>query len=177
LSQFTIHQLPLAGLFLIKRTPQEDERGKFTRIFCSSELAIAGWNEPIVQINHTLTRQIATIRGLHYQRAPNSEMKLVQCLHGKVWDVVVDLRPKSPTYLKWHSEILSSDNYCAILVPPGLAHGFQSLVNDCEMLYAHSSAYCAGSEAGLRYDDPALSIDWPLPLSVISDRDQNHPLL
>ena len=177
MTRFTITDLPLSGLKLIERQRHGDQRGFLSRIFCSGELALAGLQKPIVQINHTFTAQTGTVRGLHYQRPPHAEMKLVSCIHGKVWDVAVDLRFNSPTFMHWQSQILSADNNYALLIPEGFAHGFQTLTDDCELLYFHTEAYYPQAEVGLRYNEELLAITWPLPVSEISLRDKAHPPL
>lgn len=177
MTRFTTTDLPLAGLKLIERQRLGDDRGFLSRLFCSVELAGAGWQKNIAQINHTYTAQKGTVRGLHYQRPPHAEMKLVSCTRGKVWDVAVDLRFNSPTFMKWHAQILSEKNGHALLIPEGFAHGFQTLINDCELLYMHTEAYSPQAEAALRFNEERLAITWPLPVSAISARDQAHPLL
>ena len=177
MTRFTITDLPLSGLKLIERQRLGDQRGFLSRLFCSDELALAGLKKPIVQINHTFTAQTGTVRGLHYQRPPHAEMKLVSCIHGKVWDVAVDLRFNSPTFMRWQAEILSEDNKHALLIPEGFAHGFQTLADDCELLYIHTEAYYPQAEAGLRFNEERLAITWPLPVSEISERDKAHPSL
>ena len=152
-------------------------RGHLARIYCHDELKNIGWYKPIAQINQTITKIRGTVRGLHFQNKPNTEMKLVSCLRGAIWDVAVDLRKNSPTFMKWHAEKLSSDNNRALFIPEGFAHGFQSLSEDCELLYLHSMPYARDSESGIRPDDPTLAITWPLEFSQISDRDCKHPLL
>lgn len=177
MTRFTTTDLPLTGLKLIERQRLADDRGFLSRLFCSDELAVAGWQKPIAQINHTYTSKSGTIRGLHYQNQPHAEMKLVSCTRGKVWDVVVDLRFNSPTFMQWHAQTLSEDNGHALLIPEGFAHGFQTLINDCSLLYMHSEVYAPQSEAGLRFNDGRLDITWPLPVSEISARDLSHPPL
>jgi len=177
LSRLHIQQTDLLGLAVITRTKQDDSRGGFLRIFCADELLVAGWHLPVAQINHSITIKKGTIRGIHFQRHPHAEMKLVQCLKCEVWDVAVDLRPTSPTYLKWHGELLSAHNCRALLIPEGFAHGFQTLAPECELLYLHSASYNAQAEAGLRFDDPSLSIDWPLPVTDLSERDKQLALI
>jgi dTDP-4-dehydrorhamnose 3,5-epimerase len=140
-------------------------------------LAVAGWNKSIGQINHTRTAQCGTIRGMHYQMESHTEMKLVSCIRGEVWDVVIDLRSNSPTFLHWHAQTLSAENCCAMLIPEGFAHGFQAQTADCELVYLHTTVYCPQAEAGLRFNDPRLAINWPIPVGEISARDQSHPLL
>jgi dTDP-4-dehydrorhamnose 3,5-epimerase len=140
-------------------------------------LEICGWHQPIAQINHTYTEKKGTVRGLHYQRPPHAEMKLVSCLQGVVWDIAVDLRAHSPTFLQWHAEQLSAENGYALLIPEGFAHGFQTLSDDVQLLYCHSTAYQVDAEAGINIAEPRLSIDWPLPVSEYSARDQAFSLL
>lgn len=172
MSRFEIEHLPLAGLKKVTRRELADERGFFSRFFCMDELAAAGWQRPIVQINHSQTRQRGAVRGLHFQRPPHAEMKFVSCTHGSVWDVAVDLREDSPTYLKWHAEILSAQNRVSLLIPEGFAHGFQALEADAELIYLCSEPYHPRAEGGLRYDDEALGIAWPLAVTQVSDKDQ-----
>jgi dTDP-4-dehydrorhamnose 3,5-epimerase len=161
----------------VRRQRLGDARGFLSRVFCADELRQAGWSQPIAQINHTCTARRGTVRGLHFQHPPHAEMKLVSCLRGEVWDLAVDLRAGSPTFLQWHAERLSADNGAALLIPEGVAHGFQTLTDDVEMLYCHSAAYTAGAEGGLNPRDARLAIAWPLPISEISERDRRHPAL
>ena len=167
----------LSALKVIQRKPLTDERGYLTRIFCAEELAKAGWRAPVAQINHTLTRKRGAVRGMHFQFPPHCEVKLVSCLRGVVWDVAVDVRAGSPTFLSWHGEELSPDNSCALLIPEGFAHGFQTLTDDVELMYLHSVAYSAQSEGGLNPRDPKVGIEWPLAISGESLRDQRHAML
>ena len=177
MSRFIVSDTPIAGVKLVQRQPLEDERGFFARVFCVQDLAHAGWNKPLAQINQTVTRQRGTVRGLHYQQAPHADMKLVSCLRGMVWDVVVDLRAGSPTFLRWHAQALSADNHCATLIPEGCAHGFQSLCDDAELLYCHSMPYVPKADAGLNPLDERLDIPWPLPVAMLSERDARHPMV
>jgi len=177
MKRLAISYLPLAGLKLITRHRLGDSRGSFSRLFCAEELAMAGWSKPIAQINHTFTPKKATVRGMHFQQAPYSEMKLVTCLRGEVFDVAVDLRQGSPTFLAWHGETLSADNNKAMLIPEGFAHGFQALTDDVELLYCHSAPYSVGFEGGVQPIDPRLGITWPKPIALLSERDSGHPLL
>ena len=177
MSRFSVTDTPFAGLKRVTRQRLGDTRGFLSRMFCAEELATAGWHKPIAQINLTHTAQRGAIRGMHFQWPPNAEMKLVSCIRGEVWDVAVDLRLNSKTYLHWHAEKLSAENGRALLIPEGFAHGFQTLTTDCEMLYMHSTAYERAAEAGLRHDDPRLNIEWPLALTECSQRDRAHPLL
>lgn len=177
MSRFTITDLPLLGLKRIERMRFGDSRGFLSRLFCAEELARAGWHKPIAQVNHTYTAKCGTIRGMHFQKPPHAEVKLVSCIRGEVWDVVVDLRAKSNTFLCWHAERLSADNGYAMLIPEGFAHGFQTLSDDVELLYCHSAAYMAAAEAGLNPADPILGLQWPLPIANLSTRDSQHPML
>jgi len=176
-SRFTITDLPLLGLKRIERMRFGDNRGFLSRLFCAEELARAGWHKPIAQVNHTYTAKCGTIRGMHFQKPPHAEMKLVNCIHGEVWDVAVDLRSGSKTFLHWHAERLSADNGYAMLIPEGFAHGFQALSDDVELLYCHSAAHVTTAEAGLNPKDPKLAIRWPLPITELSLRDSQHPML
>lgn len=175
MSRFKAIPTPLLGLHVLERTALGDERGFLSRLFCADELQTVGWQGSVAQINHTLTRDKATVRGMHFQREPHAEFKLVTCVAGEVWDVAVDLRMDSPTYLQWFAQILSAQNKLSMLIPAGFAHGFQSLSDNVELIYVHSQAYHQPSEAGLRATDPHIAINWPLPIGVISDRDSTHP--
>jgi len=177
MTRLEISHLPLGGLKLITRHRLGDVRGSLARLFCAQELALAGWAEPIAQINHTVTPKIGTVRGMHFQLPPYSEMKLVTCLRGEVYDVAVDLRQGSATFLSWHGEILSADNNRSMLIPEGFAHGFQALTDDVELLYCHTAPYVAGFEGGVRAIDPLLGIVWPIKIALISERDSGHNLL
>ena len=177
MSRFTFFDTRLPQLKIVESSIQGDSRGFLSRLFCANELAVAGWHKPIAQINQTQTQRQGTVRGLHYQNAPHSEMKLVTCLRGSVWDVAVDLRSEATTFLQWHAVELSASNCCALLIPEGFAHGFQTLADDCELLYLHSTAYTPEAEAGLNPIDPRLSIDWPLDIAEISERDAKHLML
>jgi dTDP-4-dehydrorhamnose 3,5-epimerase len=173
MSRFTVTTLPLPGLKLVERQHLRDERGFLSRLFCASELAAAGWHQPISQINHTLTALAGMVRGLHYQKPPHAEMKLVSCIRGEAWDVAVDLRANSPTFLQWHAQHLSSSNGLALLIPEGFAHGFQALTDNVELLYCHSAPFSPHSEAALDAQDERLAITWPLPILNRSHRDQS----
>ncbi len=177
MSRFVRADLPLTGLKLIQRQRLGDHRGFLARMFCSEDLAAEGWTKRIAQINHSYTAKQGTVRGLHFQREPYAEMKLVSCIYGEVWDVAVDLRVDSPTFLHWHAEVLSADNGFAFLIPEGFAHGFQTLTDDVELLYCHSAAYVAQAEGGLHPSDPCLGIAWPLDIAELSSRDAMHPLI
>lgn len=175
--RFMITSLPLEGLKRVERLPIGDERGRFTRLFCGNDLAAAGWIWPVVQANHSMTSQVGAVRGMHAQRAPFCEAKLVSCLKGRIFDVAVDLRPSSATYLSWYGEELSSDNNRALLIPPGFAHGFQALSDDAEIMYFVSQPYQPDAEIGLSPLDPRLAITWPLEITLLSERDAGHSLI
>jgi dTDP-4-dehydrorhamnose 3,5-epimerase len=174
MSQLQIADTPIAGLKIIERIKQADERGFFSRMFCGEELLEAGWSAPIAQINQSMTRRAGAVRGLHFQVPPHAEMKLVNCVRGAVFDVAVDLRRGSPTFLKWFGTELSAENRRALLIPEGFAHGFQTLVTDCELIYFHSAAYHAASEGAVHVEDPRLGISWPRPIAELSARDSTH---
>jgi dTDP-4-dehydrorhamnose 3,5-epimerase len=177
MSTLAILNTHIDGIKIVERNLRGDNRGFLARLFCAEELAAAGWCKPVAQINHTFTQQQGTIRGMHFQHAPHAEMKLVTCLHGVIWDVAVDMRAGSPTFLQWHAEELSATNHRALLIPEGFAHGFQTLTDDCELIYLHTAAYAPAAEAGFHPQDPVLSISWPLPVTEISIRDASHPML
>lgn len=177
MSRFDFIPTPLFGLMLVQRKAIEDHRGFLSRFYCADEFREAGVAKAIVQINQTLTRQKGAVRGLHFQHYPHAETKLVSCLKGEIYDVAVDLRRDSPTFLHWHGEILSAINRKSLLIPEGYAHGFQALTEDCELIYLHTAAYCAEAEGALNIADPRLNITWTLPINDISERDLNHPFI
>jgi dTDP-4-dehydrorhamnose 3,5-epimerase len=167
----------LKGCYTIENDVYEDSRGCFFRTYCAKEFEAIGFKESWVQHNHSYTAISGSIRGLHYQRAPAGEHKLIRCITGKVFDVAVDLRPQSPTYLKWHAEELSANNKKMIFIPKGFAHGFQTLTDDAELLYCHSEMYQPNYEAGINFRDKQIDINWPLKVTEISDKDQNQPFI
>ena len=171
---FETRSTPLAGLAVVQRRARDDSRGFFSRFYCANELSAAGFALPVVQINQTRTLRRGAVRGLHFQRSPHAEDKFVSCLRGEVFDVAVDLRRDSPTFLRWHGEVLSAENRVSLMIPQGFAHGFQTLADDCELLYLHSRAYEPDAEGALHVNDPALAIAWPLPIADISERDARH---
>ena len=176
-SRFDLSATPLAGLVLIQRLPMGDARGYLERLYCADELAAIAPGKPIVQINHTLTVKRGVVRGMHFQRPPHAETKVVSCLRGEVFDVAIDLRDNSPTFLHWHAEILSAENHKSLAIPEGFAHGFQTLTDNCEMLYFHTAAYHPAAEDALNARDPLLAIRWPQAISELSPRDAAHPPL
>lgn len=175
--RFDIVPTPLAGLQLVRRLPIHDERGWLERMYCADEFAAVMCGQAIAQINRTLTTQLGTVRGMHFQMPPHAEAKLVSCLKGAVFDVAVDVRRDSPTFLHWHGERLSADNHHSLLIPSGFAHGFQTLEADCELLYLHTAPYTPQAEAALNARDPRLAILWPQAIGAQSARDMAHPLL
>lgn len=175
MSRFTITNSPLAGLKVIERRRLTDARGFLARVFCSEEFAVLGWKVPIAQINQTSTYHRGAVRGMHFQYPPHAEMKLVSCIQGEVWDVAIDIRRHSPTFLHWYGVSLSADNCLALMIPEGFAHGFQAMTEGVELLYCHSMAYSAEFEGALNPLDPDLALHWPLPVTEISLRDSSHP--
>jgi dTDP-4-dehydrorhamnose 3,5-epimerase len=167
----------LKGSFVIDINLLEDERGWFARTFCKEEFKKIGHEGEWVQLNHSFTKQKGTIRGMHYQMPPFAEIKLVRCIAGAVFDVIVDIRKDSPTFLQWVGVELSAKNRKMIYIPEGFAHGFQAMENDTELIYHHSAFYKPNVEGGLKYDDPKLNIHWPLVALNISERDRNYTLL
>lgn len=177
MSRFNRIATPIAGLTVIERQQASDERGFFSRFFCREELADFGQNGTIAQINHTMTTQKGSIRGMHFQRSPHDEMKLVSCLAGSIFDVAVDLRPESPTFRHWYGEILSAENARSMMIPGGFAHGFQTLTEDCELIYLHDKPHAPQSEGGINALDPMLGIAWPLEVAQMSARDRGFAML
>ena len=169
---------PINGVFELHTQQFADHRGAFLNAFRSHEPAFMdSWGDRgIAQVNFSRTEAVGTIRGLHRQAEPHSEAKLVRCMHGRVWDLAVDLREDSTTYGQWHALELSPDKGNAMLIPEGCAHGFQVLEPGSELLYLHSGAWVPEAETGVRWDDPTLAIAWPLPAAGLSDRDHNLPL-
>ncbi|MCF6324128.1 MAG: dTDP-4-dehydrorhamnose 3,5-epimerase [Gammaproteobacteria bacterium] len=172
-----IGHTPISGLIVVETEFHSDHRGAFSRLYCQNALQEIVGARQILQINQSCTQAVGAVRGLHFQQSPCAEMKLIRCLKGKVWDVAVDLRSDSPTFLSWHAEELSRSNMKMMVVPEGFAHGFQVLEEDSELLYLHTAYYTPSSEGGIQPMDPALSIDWPLSIQDLSDRDHHHPLL
>jgi len=168
---------PLSDLKIVQSLPHRDARGAFVRVFCAEELQPLLGGRQIAQINHSKTSHAGAVRGLHFQRPPHAEMKMVRCLRGRVWDVAVDLRFDSPTFLQWYAEELAQDDAQMFVIPEGFAHGFQVLEPESELLYLHTASYHPPSEGGVRHDDPRLAISWPLPPQDVSPRDLAHALL
>jgi dTDP-4-dehydrorhamnose 3,5-epimerase len=171
-----IDRLPLGGAHLIVREPYQDPRGRFARLYCRNELGLLGI-DAIAQVNHSVTRLVGTVRGMHFQHAPHAENKLITCLKGRVFDVIVDLRGGSPTFLHWHGVELCAQDNLSIHVPRGFAHGFQVLEPDSELHYVHDAFYAPDHEAAVNATDPRIAVTWPLAVSEVSDRDRGAPFL
>lgn len=173
----TFTETVLNGSYVVDLAVFEDDRGWFARTFCKNEFDKIGHTGEWLQLNHSFTKAKGTIRGMHFQLAPYREIKLVRCIAGSVYDVIIDLRKESPTFLKWFGLELSAQNKKMIYIAEGFAHGFQTLSDNAELVYHHSQYYVPGSEGGIRYNDPAVAIEWPVELTNISERDEHHPLL
>ncbi len=176
MDKLNIEETTLKGSFVVTPQVNSDHRGEFFRVFCSREFASVGHHKEFVQFNQSVNKLKGLVRGMHLQREPHQEIKLVRCIRGSVYDVIVDLRIDSPTFLKWFGVELSEKNRKLIYIPEGFAHGFQTLQENSELLYHHTEYYNPQSEGGLNYLDPIIGIEWPLPVSLISDRDQNLPM-
>jgi dTDP-4-dehydrorhamnose 3,5-epimerase len=177
MSRLVLHQTPIDGLLIIEHCPIHDERGFLERIFCQDTLNPVLKGKSICQINRTITRAKGTVRGLHFQYPPHSENKIITCLRGQVWDLAIDLRRGSPTFLQHYGILLSSSNKLSYLIPEGFAHGLQTLTSNCEMLYLHTATYAVEAEGTLNAMDPRLKIQWPRPITARSKRDKNQTML
>lgn len=169
--------LAIEGLYEVIAQRRGDSRGWLMRLNCADSYAHESLNTNWTQINQTYTATCGTLRGMHFQRPPHAEVKLVRCIRGKVWDVAVDLRAGSPSYGRWVGLELSAERSNALYIPEGFAHGFQSLSHDVEMIYLHSTDYAPAAEGGVHYACPDLAIDWPLEIKLVSDRDAALPFL
>jgi len=167
----------LKGSYVIDLEPRGDDRGWFSRTFCEKEFNKIGHTANWVQLNHSFTKEKGTIRGMHFQTPPYGEIKLVRCISGAVFDVIIDLRKDSPTFLNYFGIEISSLNKKMVYIPKGFAHGFQTLTNNCELIYHHSEFYTPNSEGGIKYNDPKIAIKWPIPMQSISERDNLHPFI
>jgi len=165
------------GVYRIEREIIHDTRGFFSRLYCSEELKKINFNSNISQVNYSFSKLKGTVRGMHFQINPHAETKIVTCLNGSVFDVAVDLRYGATTFLKWHAEVLSSENKNSLFIPEGFAHGFQTLSDDCQLLYLHSELYTPSSERSLNAMDPKIGINWPIQVSEISEKDINQPFI
>jgi dTDP-4-dehydrorhamnose 3,5-epimerase len=171
------NETPIEGLYRIKGSATVDNRGEFYRIFDAEQYENIGLSNPIVQINYSINHKKGTVRGMHYQNSTYSEDKIVTCVKGKIFDVAIDLRKNSPTFLKWHGEILDSSSKTGLFIPKGFAHGYQALCDNCEILYLHSNYYNKSHEGGINPLDPSIKIQWPLNISELSDRDRLFPMI
>ncbi len=165
----------IKGAFVVRLKKIEDHRGYFARGWCREEFAKHGLNPNMLQLNTGFTHKQGTLRGMHYQDAPHAEAKFVRCTRGAIYDVIIDLRPDSPTHRKWFGAELTADNGTMLYAPEGLAHGYQTLTDGAEMYYMTTAVYASGAAKGVRYNDPAFGVQWPLPVSVISEPDQKWP--
>jgi dTDP-4-dehydrorhamnose 3,5-epimerase len=168
-----ITQTALPGVDVIDSTPFADDRGAFARLYDEREFSLVIGGRRIEQINYSRTATVGVVRGMHFQYPPHTEMKLVRCLRGRVWDVAVDLRAGSSTFLRWHAEELAPDSARMLVIPEGCAHGFQVLEPESELLYLHTALYVPEAEGGVSWDDPRLGITWPLPVAGLSPRDRS----
>ncbi len=173
----TFQETNLKGAWLIGLEPRTDDRGTFARAFCVKEFGAHGLATTFVQANISTNKRRGTVRGMHFQRAPHAEVKLVRCIHGAIHDIIVDLRPDSPTYRQSFGAELSAENGLALYVPEGFAHGYQALTDGATAHYLVSACYEPSTEGGVRHDDPALTVCWPLPVSDLSVKDAAWPLL
>lgn len=165
----------IKGAVIVRPDLIEDERGFFARTFCRREFEKRGLNPDMVQCNISFNKSKGTLRGLHYQAAPDAEAKLVRCTAGAIYDVIVDLRRESPTFMQWFSVELTDENRLQLYVPEGFAHGYQTLTSNTEVAYQVSAFYSPGNEQGVRWNDPVFGISWPLAVAVISEKDASHP--
>jgi dTDP-4-dehydrorhamnose 3,5-epimerase len=177
MSRFDCINTEIKDLKVIQRKPLQDNRGFLSRFYCSDEFSNFGMTKPIIQVNHTHTSQKGAVRGLHFQRPPYAEIKVVSCIKGEIFDIAVDIRQGSPTFLKWHAEVLSEQNQRSLMIPEGFAHGFQTLTDDCELIYLHTAAYYQQSEGALNIKDPLLGIKLPIEITDLSQRDSTHPMI
>ncbi|HXW97160.1 MAG TPA: dTDP-4-dehydrorhamnose 3,5-epimerase [Gemmatimonadales bacterium] len=166
---------PLPGAAVVDLERREDERGFFARSFCQREFEAQGLETTVAQCNVSFNRRRGTLRGMHWQAAPHGEAKLVRVTRGALWDVIVDLRPESATYCRWFGVELSAENHRALYIPRGFAHGFQTLVDDVEVFYQMSTSYVPDAQRGVRWDDPAFGIEWPILPPFLSERDATYP--
>lgn len=173
----TFSETTLKGCYVVTLEPKGDDRGWFARTYCKKEFLKIGHEKEWVQMNHSFTEKKGTVRGMHYQIPPFGEIKMVRCISGSVFDVVVDIRKDSPTFLKWFGVELSAANKKMIYIPEGFAHGFQTLTENCELIYHHSTFYEPGAEAGLNVLDARLDIHWPEAIVNLSERDISHEFL
>jgi dTDP-4-dehydrorhamnose 3,5-epimerase len=171
------NNLGIEGLYLVELEPFSDDRGFFVRSYCDKVLEQINVTKPIKQINHSLTSTVGAIRGMHYQDSPHAEIKMVRCISGEVFDIAIDLRRGSDTFLQWHGEYLSAENFKMMVIPEGFAHGFQVIKQNTELLYLHTTSYTPEAESGVLFNDEKIGIEWPLQVTDISDRDLKHKMI
>jgi dTDP-4-dehydrorhamnose 3,5-epimerase len=177
MSRFVAEETGIEGLLILRRSVFEDQRGTFGRLFCAEDLAPFGWSKPVAQANFSTTIGKGTVRGLHYQEAPHTEAKLVTCMRGSIFDVAVDIRKGSPTFLQWRSCVLSEENRKSFLIPAGFAHGFQAIEQRCDIVYMVSTPFCGPFEKSLNPEDPTVSITWPLKPVNLSEKDAKREFI
>jgi dTDP-4-dehydrorhamnose 3,5-epimerase len=165
------------GLFLIRHDLKLDMRGFFTRTYCKKDFSQINFQKEFVQFNHSFNKHQGTLRGMHYQAIPHTETKLIRCVQGRIHDVVVDVRSDSATFLQSYAVELSEENILSLFIPDGFAHGFQTLADNSALIYHHTEYYTPSADRGLRYDDPALNIQWPLPPASVSEKDTSYPFI
>jgi len=175
--RFAVASEPLAGLKVVERRSIVDHRGSLTRMFCQDDFRNLGIDPAVAQINLTVSKTKGAVRGMHFQLPPHAEAKTISCVRGAVFDVAVDIRRGSATFLQWHAEELTAQNKRTLHIPPGFAHGFQCLEPNSALLYVHSAPFAPGAESGLNANDDTLSITWPLAITDLSDRDQGHTMI
>ena len=168
------NETKIKGLYTAELNPIRDHRGFFSRLYCDEAIKEAGIKKPVKQINHSLTSAVGAIRGMHYQNPPHAEIKMVRCISGEVYDVAIDLRKDSDTFLQWHGEYLNSKNFKMMVIPEGFAHGFQVIKPNSELLYFHTESYTQKAESGILFNDKKIGIKWPLKVTDISERDLRH---
>ena len=167
----------LPGVLVVETAPLVDQRGAFARWFCEKELGAIMARRHIAQVNYSRTSRAGALRGFHYQHAPHAEMKLIRCINGRVFDVAVDLRHGSTTFLRWHAEELTPANGRMLVIPEGCAHGFQAMEAGSDLLYLHTALYAPDAEGGVRFDEPRIGVSWPMPVVDLSQRDNSFPVL
>jgi dTDP-4-dehydrorhamnose 3,5-epimerase len=175
MNRFEVRSTAIDGVVVLQRQAVGDSRGYLQRLYCQADLRAVVGERRVEQVNYSFTAERGTVRGLHFQTPPFAEMKIIGCLRGIVFDVAVDLRPDSPTYLRWHGEVLSEDNLFSLVVPEGCAHGFQSMTDNAALIYHHTASYNKATELGVNAKDPTIGIEWPLPVTHRSNRDVNLP--
>ncbi len=176
-SRFSFEETPLHGVWQVNRKPIRDQRGSFARFYCAEEFGSIGLERPPIQMNHSRSGECGTVRGMHFQYAPHAESKIITCMQGCVFDVALDLRVDSPTFLKWFGVTLEAATQNGLVIPPGVAHGFQALTDAAEVFYLVTAAYSPDHEDGINPFDPAAGIAWPLAVTEVSPRDSQRPFL